>query len=364
MLMACFSFIQVSRMNETTDVPSDLTDGEPGLDQPTADPAANTPAEPGAHQVAESAAAAPIESGAAAPIESGVAAPIESGVAAPAENGSPAPAPPDPTPLASAPAEPVAAPPPEPANWREESLGEREYNGYKTTFHVYKNDQQVGYYLERIYNLDGKMVRMVKRSGDGRSETRFDPETGDIERIFEAYNLPDGNHLSKEKRYFDQDHTTESVLVVFPGGGLVRAVVREAIGLVNTFQGQTEFAPEGYATVSINHWFDRKTTKMTMREQIQWLPGGERGVTEHFYFSEDAGLVQYHKVLYHPGSNRFLEELHTYEPRSQKLRRKEVKSYERNADLADMEVTTFDADGAEIERAKNVVSRAQLARSA
>jgi hypothetical protein len=94
-----------------------------------------------------------------------------------------------------------------------------------------------------------------------------------------------------------------------------------------------------------------------MREQIQWLPGGERGVTEHFYFAEDGGLLNYRKVLYHPGSDRFLEEVHIYEAQSQKLRVKEVKSFERNAVLADMEVTIFDATGAVVERAKNKVSR-------
>ncbi|MBU6455618.1 MAG: hypothetical protein KGS72_27855 [Cyanobacteria bacterium REEB67] len=244
--------------------------------------------------------------------------------------------------------------------WREEILGERVDGEYKTTFHVYKNDQQISYYLERIYNLDGKMVRMVKRAADGRSETRFDSETGDIERIFEAYTLPDGNHLSKEKRYLEQDTTTESVLVVCPKGSLVRAVMRDAVGLINIFQGQTEFAKEGHATISVNHWFDRKTSKMTKREQIQWLPNGERGVTEHFYFNADGALLIYHKLLYHPGTDRYLEEIHHYEEHTQKLRRKEIKTFERNAAIANLEVTTFDTNGAILERAKNVVLRAEV----
>ena len=245
----------------------------------------------------------------------------------------------------------------EQSDWREEPLGEKCEGDFKTTLHVYKNDQQVGYYLERIYDGQGKMVRMVKRSGEGRSETRFDASSGDIERIFESYILPDGNHLSKEKRYLDQDTTTESVLVVGPRGGLVRAVLRDAVGLVNTFQGQTEFAAEGHATISINHWFDRKTSKMLKREQIQWLPGGERGVTEHFYFSEDGALNKYHKLLYHPTTDRFLEETHVYEALSQRLRRKEIRSFERNADLANVEITAFDANGAVVEQAKTVVAR-------
>jgi len=102
---------------------------------------------------------------------------------------------------------------------------------------------------------------------------------------------------------------------------------------------------------------------MTRREQIQWLPGGERGVTEHFFFAEDGGLLYYRKLLYHPGTDRFLEEIHHYEPMSQKLRRKEIKSFERNQDMADMEVTIFDDNGAVVECGKSVVSRAQLARS-
>jgi|GEM_PF-443784 len=253
--------------------------------------------------------------------------------------------------------------PNDPANLREESLGERNDGGYKTTFHVYKMDQQVCYYLERIYNLESKMVRMIKRSVDGRSETRFDPTTGDVERIFECYTLPDGNHLSKEKRYLAEDQTTESILVVCPRGSLVRAVVAEAAGQINVFQGQTEFSSDGHATISINHWFDRKNSKMTRREQIQWLPGGERGVTEHFFFAEDGGLLYYRKLLYHPGSDRFLEEIHHYEAKSQKLRRKEIKSFERNQDLADMEVTIFDDNGAVVETGKTRVSRAQLAQA-
>ena len=86
----------------------------------------------------------------------------------------------------------------DPDVFREYELGSKLEGKLKRTFHVYKSDKQVGYYLEKVFDESGSLISMVKRTQDGRSETRFD-ENGDVAKIFESYTLPDGNILTKEK---------------------------------------------------------------------------------------------------------------------------------------------------------------------
>ncbi len=242
-------------------------------------------------------------------------------------------------------------------SFQEVDLGSKVEGELRTTFHVYKNERQIGYYLEKVYTSEDKLVKMVKRSADGRSETRFDPDSGDIDRIFESYSLPDGNILTKEKRYLSDEKAIESVLVMDPRGILVRTVIRETQGLNNLFQGQTEFTLEGRAKFSVNHWFNPKNGKMNHREQIQWLPDGERGVTEHFHFSDDGALLKYFKRLFHPSTDRHLEETHIYDPLTQLMVRKEVKTCGRLDHQCSVEVTTFDAAGNPLNVQNNVYDR-------
>lgn len=243
------------------------------------------------------------------------------------------------------------------SSFQEVDLGSKIEGELRTTFHVYKNERQIGYYLEKVYTSEDKLVKMVKRSADGRSETRFDPDTGDIDQIFESYSLPDGNILTKEKRYLADDKGIESVLVMNPRGLLVRTVIRETQGLNNIFQGQTEFGDDGKAKFSVNHWFDANSGKMNHREQIQWLEDGQRGVSEHFSFSTDGALLKYFKRLYHPPTDRYMEESHVYDPLSQVMLRKEIKTCGRHESQVAVEVTTYDTAGNVMQVMSNVVER-------
>lgn len=239
----------------------------------------------------------------------------------------------------------------------EYELGSRTDGETRTTFHVFKNERTIGYYLERVYSADNRLLRMVKRAPDGRSETCFNPESGDIDRIFESYILPDGNLLTKEKQYKGEDCAVESILVVSPQGYLVRTVLRETLGLNNSFQGQTEFSRDGRPTVSVNHWFEVTSGKLCRKEQIQWLDSGERGVTEHFHFNEMAQLHQYFKRLYHPAADRFLEEIHYYDAQTQVLLRKEIKTFGRLEQQVGVEISTFGPDGTIISCTNNTIDR-------
>lgn len=241
--------------------------------------------------------------------------------------------------------------------FREYDLGSRQDGETRTTFHVFKNEKTIGYYLERVYTGDGRLLRMVKRAPDGRSETCFDPDSGDIDRIFESYILADGNLLTKEKQYKGEDCSIESILVISPQGLLVRTVLRETTGLNSCFQGQTEFNHQGRPTVSVNHWFDATSGKINRKEQIQWLEDGERGLTEQFHFNEQGLLIQYFKRLYHPATDRYLEETHHYEA-NQVMQRKEVKTFGRFDIQIGVEITTFDAEGNPLRKTSNTVERA------
>ncbi|MDX1985903.1 MAG: hypothetical protein SFV17_04370 [Candidatus Obscuribacter sp.] len=244
-------------------------------------------------------------------------------------------------------------------SFREVDLGARVDGPIRTTFHVYKSDERIGFFLEKVFDEQGRLIRMTKRTADGRSETRFDPSTGDIDKIFETYTMPDGNILTKEKRYLPDDNSLESVIVVDPQGNLVRTVLREMKSLKSVFTGQTEYNRQGKAILTVNHWFDKITAKLSVREQIQWLSNGERGVTEHFTFTKDGSLVKYHKSLVHPPTDSYMEEIHLYDPRSQSLLRKEVKTYERHDLQAEVEITIYDTRGHQLEQ-KTVIEKRHL----
>ncbi|HND68937.1 MAG TPA: hypothetical protein PL112_19185, partial [Candidatus Obscuribacter sp.] len=60
-------------------------------------------------------------------------------------------------------------------SFREVDLGARVDGPIRTTFHVYKSDERIGFFLEKVFDEQGRLIRMTKRTADGRSETRFDP---------------------------------------------------------------------------------------------------------------------------------------------------------------------------------------------
>jgi hypothetical protein len=243
-----------------------------------------------------------------------------------------------------------------PEAFREYELGSRDEGETKRTFHVYKSETRIGYYLERIYDQNDSLICLIKRTQDGRSETRFN-ESGDVSRIFESYCLPDGNNLTKEKAYLKDERSKETVLVLNPNGILVRSVIRITRGMITLFQSQTEFSEEGSPNYSVNHWFDNHTGRLTHREQIQWLYEGSRGLTEGFQFNNESQLEKYHKVLYHPATMRYLEEIHYYDAPSQILLRKEIKTYHENDTMLQQETIIYDKVGNQIEVSRLFLNR-------
>lgn len=119
----------------------------------------------------------------------------------------------------------------EPNQGQDLDLGTRVDGNGITTYHVICSDRRVGVFLEKIYDKDHKLIRLQKRSRDSRSETFFDTKNGAITHIFETASLPDGDTLTKNTTFFDDDKSSEDVIVISPNGELVRRVEREMIGL-------------------------------------------------------------------------------------------------------------------------------------
>lgn len=227
--------------------------------------------------------------------------------------------------------------------WNEIDVGTRiELNG-KTTYHVLTSDRRVGYFVEKVYNDRQNLVRIIKRGRNSRSETDFDHETGDVVRIFEASNMPDGNSTTKELVYSGES-ATETVVVVGPAGELKRTVQRESVGIRTIYQGQTDYKADGSPSTTINHKMDHANGKLVHREQIRWLKDGQRALTEHFYFSPNGSVFKYTKILYHACGGPFLEETHRY-GQSGHMLRTEIIQFNPNGVQTAADITMFDEHG-------------------
>ncbi len=236
----------------------------------------------------------------------------------------------------------------DPEEWDEIDVGTRiDLNG-KTTYHVLTSDRKVGYFVEKVYNEQQNLVRIVKRGKNSRSETDFSPDNGDVVRIFEACTLPDGNSMTKEIVYFE-DRSTETVIVISPDGELIRTVQRESVGIRTLSQGQTDYKRSCVPSVTINHTMDPKTGKLVQREQVRWLRDGQRALTELFYFGSSGVVYKYTKILYHASGGPFLEETHRYGPESNLLRR-EIIQYNPTGVQTAADLTMYDDDGEIVQR--------------
>ncbi len=236
----------------------------------------------------------------------------------------------------------------DPEEWDEIDVGTRiDLNG-KTTYHVLTSDRKVGYFVEKVYNEQQDLVRIVKRGKNSRSETDFSAGSGDVVRIFEANTLPDGNSMTKEIVYLD-DRSTETVIVISPDGELIRTVQRESVGIRTLSQGQTDYKQSCVPSLTINHTMDPKTGKLIHREQVRWLKDGQRALTEHFYFGDSGAAIKYTKVLYHASGGPFLEETHRYGPDGNLLRR-EIIQYNPTGVQTAADLTMYDDDGEIVQR--------------
>lgn len=228
-------------------------------------------------------------------------------------------------------------------SWNEIDIGTRVDNNGTTTYHVLSNESSVGFFVEKFYGKNNNLVKIVKRGRTSRSETEFHPETGDVERIFEAANLPDGSSMTKEIRYVE-DKAVESVLVIGENGNLKNTVQRESVGLRTLFQGQTNYKSDGTTDTTVNHFMNKDTGKLERREQIKWLKDQQRTLTELFYFSICGKVNKYTKILYHANGGPFLEENIRYGPTGHMLR-KELIQYNPNGLQTAADVTTYNVTG-------------------
>lgn len=227
--------------------------------------------------------------------------------------------------------------------WDEIDVGTRKDVNGITTYHVLRNDNNVGFFVEKLYGENNNLVKIVKRGRNSRSETDFDPVSGDVSRIFEASSMPDGTSMTKEITY-TEEKTIESVLVIGTEGELRSTVQRESIGIRTLYQGQTDYKADGTPDKTISHFMNLETGKLEHREQIKWLKDGQRTLTEHFYFSPDGKVNKYTKFMYHACGGPFLEETHRYGTTGHMLRR-EIVQYNPNGVQTAADLTTYDVSG-------------------
>jgi len=238
----------------------------------------------------------------------------------------------------------------EPAQRQDLDLGTRVDGNGVTTYHVISSDRRIGVFLEKIYDKDHKLIRLQKRSRDGRSETFFDTKTGAITHIFETAALPDGDTLTKNIVYFDNDRASEDIIVISPNGELVRRVEREMIGIRTIFQGQTEYNCDGTPATTVNHRMDPHTGNLLHREQIQWHSEQQRSTTEEFFFDNSGNLIKYNKMLFNSNSNPLLEELQTFDPANHAVLKREIKGYSSSGRQNCIDTLTYRSDGEIAER--------------
>ena len=232
--------------------------------------------------------------------------------------------------------------------WSEIDVGTRiDLNG-KTTYHMLTSNSRADYFIEKVYDDKHNLVRIIKRSTESRSETDFDPGTGDATRIFESSQLPDGSLMTKEIVYAGQG-SIETVVVISSEGDLVRTVQRDFVGVKTIYQAQTDYKPNGMPAETINHTMDEATGKLVHREQIKWLRDGQRSLTEHFYFTVSGTVDKYVKVLYHANGAPFVEETHRYGGKGYMLRR-EIIQYNADGVQTAADLTMFDETGDILQR--------------
>jgi hypothetical protein len=233
---------------------------------------------------------------------------------------------------------------------QELSMGSRTDQNGKLTYFVTTRDRKAGVLLEKIYDQERKLLQLKRRAPGSRSETTFDPNTGAVLQIFESMLLPDGNSLTKDIVYRQENRAEEAVIVVGPNGELVRRVERRHLGLRTVYQGQTEYRPDGAPATTVNHYMDESTGRLIRREQTQWQSEGQRLLSENFYFDQAGGLHKYTKVLYHAGAGPFIEETQVFDSQSQTLFKREVAAFDLSGKQTCLDVLTYDDDGDILER--------------
>ena len=180
------------------------------------------------------------------------------------------------------------------------------------TYHSLSHDTTGGV-LEKVYDSQNRLAKVVKRSGSSKSETHFEPATGQRTKVTELSTMPDGNMISSEVVFCDDNRSSQVVTVFRPNGLLVRIIERESKGSMLTFQGQTDYDVNGAPARTINQHTEADTGLLMHREQIHWMSEGQRAMTEHFFFDVSGHTVRYTKTIYHSVGGVFSEEIQQFD---------------------------------------------------
>jgi len=219
----------------------------------------------------------------------------------------------------------------------------------KLTYHSLSADTNGGV-LEKVYDQENRLLKVIKRSGSSKSETFVDPHSGARTRVLELATMPDGNLASSDVIYYSSNRSSQVVTVFRPNGLLIRIIERELRGSMVTFQGQTDYDVNSHPVSTINQHIDPESGLLMHREQIHWLGEGQRAMTEHFYFDISGYTGRYVKILHNSGGAIFSEETQQFDPDTKKMVRRELAAFDLSGHQTCLDVLRYDLNGAVIER--------------
>jgi hypothetical protein len=217
------------------------------------------------------------------------------------------------------------------------------------TYHSVSHDTGGGV-LEKIYDKENRLVRVIKRAGSSRSETFLCPDSGLRQRVNELSSMPDGNLISSDVIFMDQKRSSQVVTIFRQNGLLVRIIERETRGSMICFQGQTDYDVYGSPASTINQHIDTETGLLMHREQIHWLGEGKRAMTEHFYFDVSGNTARYAKTLHHFDGGVFSQEVQEFDPDTRKLARREMSAFDPAGRQTCLDVLSYNSQGEVRER--------------
>ncbi len=212
------------------------------------------------------------------------------------------------------------------------------------TYHSVSHDTS-GSVLEKVYDKENRLVRVIKRAGSSRAETFLDPNSGQRTRVNELASMPDGNLISSDIVFMDSKRSSQVVTIFRPNGLLVRIVERETRGSMITFQGQTDYDVHGAPASTINQHIDSETGLLMHREQIHWLGEGKRAMTEHLYFDVSGFTTRYTKTLHHFDGAVFSHEVQEFDGDTRKMTLRQMSAYDSDGRQTCLDVLCYNKRG-------------------
>jgi hypothetical protein len=220
-----------------------------------------------------------------------------------------------------------------------------ERNG-KVGFYSITREEQTGHLFERIYDENHHLEKIVKRGPGFKFEAYLDPSTGEKKRTHEVVNAPDGNTITTDVAFLPNKQTSQVISVARPTGRVLSVVERQQCGAVTTYQSQTDYAPDGNPSHSVNHHIDYETGLLMHTEQVHWLQEAMRAMTEHFFFDFNGNVVRYTKILHYTSGGAFSEETQIFDSVSRRITRRELIAFSQDGQPTCVDVLHYDSNGA------------------